>query len=112
LFERDTFDLFLPEFDKPWVIHLREPCCCSTNLCTWRPNTVYKNRSDCRHQGGDGADIEDDDDSVVDVIEMLPPTPRRSRWCQWWQFASGGCSRSAPLEEEEGFCLLCRLRKL
>jgi hypothetical protein len=20
----DTFDLFLPEFDKPWVIHLRE----------------------------------------------------------------------------------------
>jgi hypothetical protein len=24
LFERDTFDLFLPEFDKPWVIHLRE----------------------------------------------------------------------------------------
>jgi hypothetical protein len=24
LFERDTFDLFLPEFDKPWVIYLRE----------------------------------------------------------------------------------------
>jgi hypothetical protein len=24
LLERDTFDLFLPEFDKPWVIHLRE----------------------------------------------------------------------------------------
>jgi hypothetical protein len=24
LFERDSFDLFLPEFDKPWVIHLRE----------------------------------------------------------------------------------------
>jgi hypothetical protein len=40
LFERDSFDLFLPEFDKPWVIHLRETCCCSTNLCTWRPNTV------------------------------------------------------------------------
>jgi hypothetical protein len=34
LFERDSFDLFLPEFDKPWVIHLRETCCCSTNLCT------------------------------------------------------------------------------
>jgi hypothetical protein len=50
LFERDSFDLFLPEFDKPWVIHLRETCCCSTNLCTWRPNTVYKNRSVCRHQ--------------------------------------------------------------
>src|SRR3954466_13057372 len=38
LLERDTFDHFLPEFDKPWVIHLRETCCCSTNLCTWRPN--------------------------------------------------------------------------
>jgi hypothetical protein len=50
LLERDTFDLFLPEFDKPWVIHLRETCCCSTNLCTWRPNTVYKNRSVHRHQ--------------------------------------------------------------
>jgi hypothetical protein len=23
LFERDSFDLFLPEFDKPWVAHLR-----------------------------------------------------------------------------------------
>jgi hypothetical protein len=50
LLERDTFDLFLPEFDKPWVIHLRETCYCSTNLCTWRPNTVYKNRSVRRHQ--------------------------------------------------------------
>jgi hypothetical protein len=50
LFERDSFDFFLPEFDKPWVIHLRETCCCSTNLCTWRPNTVYKNRSIRRHQ--------------------------------------------------------------
>jgi hypothetical protein len=30
LFERDSSDLFLPEFDKPWVIHLRETCCCST----------------------------------------------------------------------------------
>jgi hypothetical protein len=35
LLERDSFDLFLPEFDKLWVIHLRETCCCSTNLCTW-----------------------------------------------------------------------------
>jgi hypothetical protein len=50
LLERDSFDLFLPEFDKPWVIHLRETCCCSTNLCTWRPNTVYKNRRVHRHQ--------------------------------------------------------------
>ena len=52
LLERDIFDLYLPEFDKPWVIHLRETCCCSTNLCTWRPNTVYKNRSVRRHHGG------------------------------------------------------------
>ena len=51
LLERDIFDLYLPEFDKPWVIHLRETCCCSTNLCSWRPNTVYENRSMCRHQG-------------------------------------------------------------
>jgi hypothetical protein len=50
LLERDTFDLFLLEFDKPWVIHLRETCCCSTNLCTWRLNTIYKNRSVHRHQ--------------------------------------------------------------
>jgi hypothetical protein len=49
LLERDIFDLYLPEFDKPWVIHLRETCCCSTNLCTWRPNTVYKNKSVRRH---------------------------------------------------------------
>jgi hypothetical protein len=49
LLERDSFDLFLPEFDNPWVIHLRETCCCSINLCTWRPNTVYKNRSVRRH---------------------------------------------------------------
>jgi hypothetical protein len=48
--KRDTFDLFLPEIDKPWVIHLRETSCCSTNICTWRPNTVYKNRSVRRHQ--------------------------------------------------------------
>src|SRR3954468_21816326 len=49
LLERGIFDLYLPEFDKPWVIHLRETCCCSINLCTWRPNTVYKSRSICRH---------------------------------------------------------------
>jgi hypothetical protein len=49
LLERDIFDLFLPKFDKPWVIHLRDIYCCSTNLCTWRPNTVYKNRSMRRH---------------------------------------------------------------
>lgn len=51
LLERNIFDLYLPEFDKPWVIHLRETCCCSTNLCSWRPNTVYKNRRTRRHQG-------------------------------------------------------------
>src|SRR4051812_8150581 len=49
LLERNIFDLCLLEFDKPWVIHLRQTCCCSTNLCTWRPNTVYKNRSVHRH---------------------------------------------------------------
>jgi hypothetical protein len=53
LLERDSFDLFLPEFDKPWVIHLRETCCCSTNLCTWRPNTIYKNRRVRRHHWSD-----------------------------------------------------------
>src|SRR4051812_9167767 len=38
LLERNTFDHFLPEFDKPRVIHLRETCCCSTNLCPlWHP---------------------------------------------------------------------------
>src|SRR3954453_9041212 len=55
LLKRDIFDLYLHEFDKPWVIHLRETCCCSTNLCTWRPNTVYKNRSVRRHQFPAGA---------------------------------------------------------
>jgi hypothetical protein len=50
LLERDSFDLLLPEFGKPWVIQLRETCCCSTILCTWRPNTVYKDRSVRRHQ--------------------------------------------------------------
>jgi hypothetical protein len=50
LLEMDSFEFLLPEFDKPWVIHLRETCCCSTNLCTWRPNTVYKNRRMHRHQ--------------------------------------------------------------
>jgi hypothetical protein len=49
LLERDNFDYILLEIDKPWVIHLRETCCCSTNLCTWRPNTVYKNRCMRRH---------------------------------------------------------------
>src|SRR3954462_3619030 len=40
--EGDTFDHFLPEFDKPWVIHLRETCCYSTNLYTWRPNNCLQ----------------------------------------------------------------------
>ena len=50
LLERNIFDLYLPEFDIPWVVHLRETCCCSTNLCTWGPNTVCKSRSIRRHQ--------------------------------------------------------------
>src|SRR3954463_12820879 len=49
LLERNIFDLCLPEFNKPWVAHLRETCYCCTNLCTWRPNTFYKNRSVRRH---------------------------------------------------------------
>src|SRR3954463_14604348 len=44
LLERDTFNHFLPEFDKPLVIHLRETCCCSTNLCTWRPNNCLQEK--------------------------------------------------------------------
>jgi hypothetical protein len=54
LLERDSFDLLFPEIDKPWVIHLRKNCCCSRNLCTWRPNTVYKNRRVRRHQAAGG----------------------------------------------------------
>src|SRR5215216_3443325 len=50
LLERDTFDHFLPEFDKPWVIHLSETCYYSTNLCIWRTNIVYKKRSVRRNQ--------------------------------------------------------------
>jgi hypothetical protein len=49
LLERDSFDLLFPDIDKHWVIHLRETYCCSTNLCTWRHNTVYKNRRMRRH---------------------------------------------------------------
>jgi hypothetical protein len=37
LLERDTFDLFLPKFDKPWVIHLRETCCYSTTSALGGP---------------------------------------------------------------------------
>src|SRR3954447_26863469 len=54
LLERNIFDLYFPEFDEPCVIHLRETCSCSTNLCTWRPNTVYKSRRsvDIKHFSG------------------------------------------------------------
>ena len=42
---RETiFILRLPRIDKPQVIHLREICYCPTNLCTWRPNNVYKKK--------------------------------------------------------------------
>jgi hypothetical protein len=66
LLERDTFDLFLPEFDKPWVTHLRETCRYSTNLCTWRPNTVYKNRRVRRHQRATPLSRADEATSLVD----------------------------------------------
>ncbi|KAK1607193.1 hypothetical protein QYE76_030866 [Lolium multiflorum] len=39
LLERDIFDLFLPEFDKPWVIHLRNFAVLQTS---GRPNTVSR----------------------------------------------------------------------
>ncbi|KAK1686377.1 hypothetical protein QYE76_047225 [Lolium multiflorum] len=75
LLERTIFDLYLPEFDKRWVIHLRETCCCSTNLCSWRPNTVYKNRSTRRHQG----DLPNDDFRVEQCasIALAPNNPLR-----------------------------------
>jgi hypothetical protein len=78
LFERDSFDLFLPVFDKPWVIHLRETCFCSINLCTWRPNTVYKNRRVCRHHP---------------LPSWLHGSPPPWRWDPWRRRkrGSGGC---------------------
>jgi hypothetical protein len=86
LFERDSFDLFLPEFDKPWVVHLRETCCCSTNLCTWRPNIVYKNRRVPRHQvalalggsidplvtGVEGTGVEVEEAAEGVIIDTMP----------------------------------------
>ena len=42
---RETiFILCLPWMDKPQVIHLREIFYYPTNLCTWRPNNVYKKK--------------------------------------------------------------------
>jgi hypothetical protein len=34
LLERNIFDIYLSEFDKRWVINLKETCRCFTNLCT------------------------------------------------------------------------------
>ena len=76
LLERDIFDLYLPEFDKPWVIHLRETCCCSTNLCTWRPNTVYKNRSVRRHHPPMCQKSEASSDWLVTTEGSLKTFPR------------------------------------
>ena len=50
LLERDIFDLYLPEFDKPWVTHLRENCRCPTNLCAWRPDKSTRIEACSRHQ--------------------------------------------------------------
>ncbi|KAK1603226.1 hypothetical protein QYE76_018229 [Lolium multiflorum] len=44
LHERDIFDLFLPEFDKPWVIHLRENFLLYKPLLL-RPNTYEERRN-------------------------------------------------------------------
>ena len=60
LLERNILDLYLPEFDIPWVVHLRETYCCSTNLCTWGPNTVCKSRSIHRHHTTKNSSIQDD----------------------------------------------------
>ena len=51
LLERDICDLYLPEFDKPWVTHLRENCRCPTNLGAWRPNKSKRIEVCSRHQG-------------------------------------------------------------
>jgi hypothetical protein len=77
LLERDTFDLFLPKFDKHWVIHLRETCCCSRNLCTWRPNTIYKNRSVRRHQSPPRVKAQNPFDWVAAVPWVSFPPWRR-----------------------------------
>ncbi|KAK1644227.1 hypothetical protein QYE76_062032 [Lolium multiflorum] len=50
----------------------RETCCCSTNLCTWRPNTVYKNRSTRRHQASSSSAAVGNPFSP-DVSEKLTP---------------------------------------
>jgi hypothetical protein len=100
LFERDGFDLFLPEFDKPWVIHLRETCCCSTNLCTWRPNTIYKNRRVRRHHalglldGSDAAPVKmlEALDDVGKKVSM--PNPDYATWVARDQFVQGWLNNS------------------
>ena len=82
LLERDIFDLYLPEFDKPWVIHLRETCCYSTNLCTWRPNTVYKNRSVRRHHASDwkSSPASAPTPTAVSRTSSSPPSRITSTW--------------------------------
>jgi hypothetical protein len=78
LLERDSFDLLLPEFNKPWVIQLRETCCCSTNPCTWGPNTVYKNRRVRRHHDASdfaiGAVLGQRRDKKLNVIHYASKT--------------------------------------
>ena len=43
-FRETIFILRLPRIGKLEVIHLKEICYCPTNLCTWRPNNVYKKK--------------------------------------------------------------------
>ena len=50
LLEGDICDPYLSEFDKFWMIQLRKTYYCFTNLYSWRPNNVYKNRSVRKHQ--------------------------------------------------------------
>ncbi|KAK1682516.1 hypothetical protein QYE76_043364 [Lolium multiflorum] len=83
---RGISDLYLPEFDKPWVIHLRETCCCSTNLCSWRPNTVYRNRSVRRHHKfrpyivDSKVTVHTDHAAIRYLMEKKDAKPRLIRW--------------------------------
>jgi hypothetical protein len=92
LFERDSFDLFLPEFDKPLVIHLRETCYCSTNLCTWRPNTVYKNRRVRRHQAlfwrrCRGGKVKGTRNLLCECLELFPLDSAITSFCFLFLFS-------------------------
>ena len=102
LLKRDIFDLFLPEFDKPWVIHLRKTCCCSTNLYTWRPNTVYKNRSVRRHHYSHSLSKDFEDRLSTSVLSKFYGNRciyMHYLWNQWFGNNPG------PMQVFERFCV-------